>query len=69
MKDAEHMYTAEEGEGQTCTVVCTDKDLAKAKQNAIRIIDAIDLPGKDYRIDIGEKVMKNLKQLKDWGWI
>ena len=69
MKDAEHMYTAEEGEGQTCTVVCADKDLAKAKQNAIRIIDAIDLPGKDYRIDIGEKVMKNLKQLKDWGWI
>lgn len=69
MNEGGKYYTALEGEGQAMTVVATDKDLQTAKKKAIDLIGKIELPGKDYRIDIGDKVEKNLKQLKEWGWI
>jgi phosphoribosylamine---glycine ligase len=43
--------------------------VGEARKRVYRLLDAISVSSKQYRIDIGERVSDEVKQLKEWGWL
>jgi phosphoribosylamine--glycine ligase len=41
----------------------------EARRRVYRLLDKITVPSKQYRIDIGERVNKDIAQLREWGWL
>jgi phosphoribosylamine--glycine ligase len=41
----------------------------EARRRVYRLLDKINVAGKQYRTDIGERVNKDMAQLKEWGWL
>lgn len=41
----------------------------EARRRVYRTLERISVKGKQYRIDIGERVNKEMAQLKEWGWL
>lgn len=41
----------------------------EARRRVYRLLDKIDVSGKQYRIDIGARVNDDVAQLKKWGWL
>jgi phosphoribosylamine--glycine ligase len=64
-----HLETSPSGEGLVMVVVGTADSLEAARDKAYGVVDDLDLPGKMYRTDIGEKVKEQVTQLKKWGWL
>jgi len=67
-KDNEYQITGDSG--FVLHVTHTGKTVARARENATKIIDKIVIPKKFYRNDIGAKFENgDMKKLKKWGWI
>ena len=41
----------------------------EARRRVYRTLDKLSISGKQYRHDIGERVNREVKQLKEWGWL
>ena len=41
----------------------------ECRRRVYRTLDRINVSGKQYRTDIGERVNKEIAQLKEWGWL
>lgn len=41
----------------------------EARRRVYRLLDKISVSGKQYRTDVGERVNKEMVQLKQWGWL
>jgi phosphoribosylamine---glycine ligase len=61
--------TSKDGDGLVLVVVGTGSTLSGAKEKAYDVVEKLEIPGKIYRTDIGDKVPEYIKQLKSWGWI
>jgi len=40
-----------------------------ARRKVYSLLDSLSISGKQYRVDIGERVNKEMAQLKEWGWL
>lgn len=45
------------------------RDVEEARRRVYRTLGNVRLSGKQYRTDIGERVEKDIVQLKKWGWL
>lgn len=43
--------------------------VGEVRGRVYRTLDAVKIGGKQYRLDIGERVNKDWAQLKEWGWV
>lgn len=41
----------------------------EARRRVYRLLDKIDVEGKQYRVDVGSRVNDDVAQLKKWGWL
>jgi phosphoribosylamine-glycine ligase len=41
----------------------------EARRRVYRLLDSIDVPNKQYRIDIGSRVNDDAAKLREWGWL
>ena len=56
-------------DGVMAVVSARGTTIKECRNRAYRTIDSITIPDKTYRIDIGNRVPKELANLKKWGWL
>lgn len=57
------------GDGAVLKVTARGRDIQEARNRVYRTIDNLTIQDVQYRSDIGLRAIKDIKQLKDWGWL
>lgn len=67
-KDEEGYYCAT-GSGIILKATAHGRSVKEARRRVYRTLDNINIQDKQYRLDIGERVDRDVEQLKTWGWL
>ncbi len=67
-KDGERYLTAG-GDGVLLKATARSPNLSLARKRVYRLLDGIQVSSKQYRTDIGERVVDDLDRLRSWGWL
>jgi len=65
----DNKYFASGGDGIICKVVAHGRDVRETQRRCYDKVDKIRFMNPQYRVDIGDRVEKDMKRLKEWGWI
>jgi len=63
----DYLYAA--GDGAILKVTARGRDIREARSRVYRTINNLTIQDVQYRSDIGLRAEKDIKQLKDWGWL
>jgi len=68
-RDERENYLYAGGDGAILKVTARGRDIQEARNRVYRTIDNLTIQDVQYRSDIGLRAIKDIKQLKDWGWL
>lgn len=68
-RDEGEDYLYAGGDGAILKVTARGRDIQEARNRVYRTIDNLTIQDVQYRSDIGLRAIKDIKQLKEWGWL